>query len=43
MNELAYVLPIASVPTVFVHRKNVKVERNLTSASDSNVEDFFWK
>ena len=43
MNEEAYVLPIASVPTVFVHRKNVKVERNLTSASDSNVEDFFWK
>ena len=42
INTEAYVLPITSVPTVFVHAKDVRVERNLTRAANVNVSDFFW-
>ena len=42
MNTEAYVLPISSVPTVFVTSKAVRVERNQTQTGDVTVSDFFW-
>jgi len=42
MNTEAYVLPITSVPTVFVTSKSVRVERNLSQTGDITVADFFW-
>ncbi len=42
-NEMVYVLPIASLPTLLVHGKNVRVERNLLSANDVEISDYFWK
>lgn len=42
LNTEAYVLPIATVPTTFVHSKNVRVERNLIQSGDITVADFFW-
>ena len=40
-NEMVYILPIASLPTVLVHAKNVRVERNLLSANDVEIADYF--
>ena len=42
-NEMVYILPIASLPTVLVHSKNVRVERNLLAANDVEISDYFWK
>jgi peptide/nickel transport system substrate-binding protein len=42
MNTEAYVLPLTSVPTVFVTSKSVRVERNLAQSGDITVSDFFW-
>jgi hypothetical protein len=42
LNTDAYVFPIASVPTTFVHGRNVRVARNLTQTGDITVADFFW-
>ena len=42
-NEMVYILPIASLPTVLVHAKNVRVERNLLAANDVEISDYFWK
>ena len=42
-NEMAYVLPVASLPTVFVHNKNLRVEPNQLSTNDVEISDYFWK
>ncbi|MCD6075300.1 MAG: hypothetical protein K0Q70_2183 [Rhodospirillales bacterium] len=42
LNTDAFVFPISSVPTTFVHGRNVRVARNLTQTGDITVADFFW-
>jgi hypothetical protein len=37
------VLPIAALPTVLVHGKNVRVERNLLTGNDIEIADYFWQ
>lgn len=43
VNELAYILPISSLPAVFIHSNNVKVSRNPASAGSTDITDFSWK
>jgi peptide/nickel transport system substrate-binding protein len=42
-NAQVYVLPIATLPTVFVHGKNVTIQPNLLSPQGIEISDFVWK
>jgi len=42
INEMHYHLPISSVPTVYVHGKDVKVNSNTLSAGETYVVDYAW-
>lgn len=42
INEMHYHLPISSVPTVYVHNKEVKVSDNILSAGETYVVDYAW-
>ncbi len=42
-NEMVYILPIASLPTVLVHAKNVRVDNNLLAANGVEIADYSWK
>ena len=42
-NEMVYVLPITALPAALVRAKSVRVERNLLSAHDVEISDYFWK
>ena len=41
-HEMVYILPIASLPTVLVHAKNVRVD-NLLAANGVEIADYSWK
>ena len=43
INEMHYHLPISSVPTVYVHSKDVEVKQNPFSAGQTYVGDYAWK
>ncbi len=43
INQMHYHLPISSVPTVFVHSKDVKIEKDKLSAGVTYVTDFQWQ
>jgi peptide/nickel transport system substrate-binding protein len=43
INEMAYHLPISSVPTVYVHGKDVAIKDNAFSAGQTFVGDYVWK
>ena len=40
---MVYILPIASLPTVLVHARNVRVDNNLLAANGVEIADYFWK
>jgi len=42
VNELAYIVPIAELPTVWAHTKDVRVAENPLSAAEARVGDWFW-
>jgi peptide/nickel transport system substrate-binding protein len=42
-NEMVYVLPIAVLPTVIAHGKNVRLEPNQLATNDLEIGDYFWK
>jgi ABC-type transport system substrate-binding protein len=42
INEMAYVLPVSELPVVFAHTKDVSIKRNLLSAGEIRIEDYFW-
>jgi ABC-type transport system substrate-binding protein len=42
VNNMNYILPLADLPMVFVHTKDVKVDDNPLSPIDTRVGDFFW-
>lgn len=43
VNEMSYYLPISSLPVMWAHSRDVKLEKNLTSANQSDISDFFWR
>jgi peptide/nickel transport system substrate-binding protein len=43
INEMHYHLPVSSIPTVFVHSKDVVVNPGKLSAGVTYVTDFSWK
>jgi peptide/nickel transport system substrate-binding protein len=42
INEMNYHLPISSVPTVYVHSKDVKIKTNSLSAGENYIIDYVW-
>jgi peptide/nickel transport system substrate-binding protein len=42
-NEQAYVIPIASLPWVFAHSKEIRIGENPFKARTVDVSDIFWK
>lgn len=41
-NSEAYILPISSMPWVFAHTKEVRVDTNLLKANAVQISDIFW-
>lgn len=42
VNKMNYILPVADLPMVFVHTKDVKIAENRLSAIDNQVCDYEW-
>jgi peptide/nickel transport system substrate-binding protein len=42
VNEMNYILPVAELPMVWVHRTNVKIEDDRVSVFGSRLGDFSW-
>jgi ABC-type transport system substrate-binding protein len=42
INEINYHLPISSVPTVYVHSKDVRIKTNSLSAGENYIIDYVW-
>ena len=42
INEMHYHLPISSIPHVYVHSKDVKINPNKFSADQKFVADYQW-
>jgi len=42
INEMNYHLAISSVPTVYVHSKDVKIKTNAFSAGENYIVDYVW-
>jgi len=42
INELTYIVPIAELPTVWVHTPEVRIEQNPLSAAESRIGDWLW-
>ena len=42
INTMNYILPVADLPMVFVHTKEVRVADNPLSMIDNRLGDFFW-
>jgi peptide/nickel transport system substrate-binding protein len=43
VNAMNYILPVADLPIVFVHNKDVRVANNPLSPIDNRLGDFFWQ
>ncbi len=43
INEMNYHLPISSVPTVYVHSKDMQIKQNSLSAGENYILDYVWK
>jgi ABC-type transport system substrate-binding protein len=42
VNEQSYILPVTSVPTVYVHTKQVRIEPSKLFAGERSVYDYYW-
>ena len=42
-NEMHYMMAFSSLPTVYAHSKDIRVGRNLLSAKEAYISDYFWK
>jgi len=42
-NTKNYVMAFSSLPTLYVHSKDIEIKPNLLSASDNYIDDYFWK
>ena len=42
-NEQAYVIPIATLPWVFAHSKEVRIDENPFKPRTVDISDIFWK
>jgi len=43
MNEMAYILPISSLPNVYAHGKDVRIMPDLLSATEQYIGDYAFK
>ena len=43
VNERNYFLPIASLPIVYAHGKDVEIKPGVLNANEVHITDFFWK
>ena len=43
INEQAYMLGFSELPILFAHSKDVRVDKNLLSAGEIRISDYFWK
>ncbi len=43
INEEAFMLPVHSLPNVFIHQKDVKIYPNAMTDYDQSIADFGWK
>jgi peptide/nickel transport system substrate-binding protein len=43
INEQAYAMGFSELPLLFAHTKDVRVEKNLLSAGEIRIGDYFWK
>lgn len=43
INEMAYALGFSELPLLFAHTKDVRVDKNLLSAGEIRIGDYFWK
>lgn len=41
--RMAYHFPLSSIPTVYVHSKDVKIKEDPFSAGQTFVSDYVWK
>jgi hypothetical protein len=42
-NSQHYVMAFSSLPTLYVHTKDIEIKPNLLSAGDNYIDDYFWK
>jgi peptide/nickel transport system substrate-binding protein len=42
VNEQSYILPVTSVPTVYVHTKDVRIEPSKLFSGERSVYDYVW-
>ena len=42
-NTKNYVMAFSSLPTLYVHSKDIEIKTNLLSAGDNYIDDYFWK
>jgi peptide/nickel transport system substrate-binding protein len=42
-NEKNYVMAFSSLPTNYVHSKDIEIKPNLLSGGDNYIDDYFWK
>lgn len=42
-NTKNYVMAFSSLPTLYVHSKDIEIKKNLLSAGDNYIDDYFWK
>ena len=42
-NTKNYVMAFSSLPTLYVHSKDIEIKPNLLSAGDNYIDDYFWK
>ena len=43
INKNAYIFPISELPIVYAHTDNITIKKNLLSAGERRIGDFFWK
>jgi peptide/nickel transport system substrate-binding protein len=42
-NEMNYIMAVSSMPTVYAHSKDVRIDANTLSRAGNTIGDFFWK
>ena len=42
VNEQSYYLPVTSVPTVYVHSKDVRIDPSKLYSGERSIYDYYW-
>jgi len=43
INQSAYIVPVHTLPSVYIHTKDVKIHLNALAEYDTNITEFGWK